>query len=440
MGRLEDGWVEIDIPDDVKDDETRFLRFVNPILAKTRRNAWDHESPEADSGAIFHAGTLIKTKSGKYFASPNIQLPNSKTARQCAENLATTSAVKVEGFDKMEISDLYFMGGKGNLKQHMDIIPTHFGKRFSPCGSCRDVIWNSRLRLDWSVTQQTKIHMLPLNNGEWYLIPDDGRADDAEWENNRVMTRTINQLLPHVTRLFEDADNTLKPTLAKAWEYINDRNTLQAMTQAFEQEALTHLSGMKDQLFNDVARKVNDLMMDTVKHMYLESINPEKSAQQPKRIDIAVVRMSNGEFYLGAFLDNGKILGLNSAGLDAIQDAKIIRPNADDKITDVFFMQLDCDKMPTLMEQWKDKTDAPVEVRMPDGDTRDRISKAGPNAQEFIDLFGKYIDDKTGANIHIILPNNKQDFDPTKHLHTMPLAELYPYRYISPKIEQEVGK
>ena len=174
---------EVKIHRDITNQDERFLYIVNQMLVKTRDHAIDHEK----TGEAFHGAALVRTKSGKFYAAPNIHLTHQKTTRQCAEVNAITAAINAEGQD-VEITDLWFEGGKTNLDKGISILPDQLGKRFCPCPSCRDVIWNNK-----NLEEDTKVHLLPINDGKWHLIPDDGRE---ELEPNQVMTRNIRELFP----------------------------------------------------------------------------------------------------------------------------------------------------------------------------------------------------------------------------------------------------
>ncbi|GEM_PF-6977806 len=411
-------WIPVEIPRDITNLEEKFLYVVSNLLASERKNAWDHERDFNED--MFFGAALIKTINNQYYVSANVHLQNDKTSRCCAEANAITNAVTKESI-YTQISDVWFMGGKGNAAKNIDIYPNEEGQRVSPCGSCRDVIFNNKL-----LSANTRIHMLPLNDGSWHLTADNGCAPD-KLNRNQVMTRTIDELLPKMPHIVVDNSGKIKTTMQAGWELINDPHVSQAIGEAFRADKLNVLSGMKNKSPEQVLRLVNELMVDSLADINAKSIN---NGLPPMKIaKIAVVKLDNGEFYQGISYVNPKVSAMQSAESDAIQNA--LKNHPGHHITDIFVMSVDFEKTPEIIASEKS---TPVEINMPDGAIRDRISKVGPrHDQIFRDIFDKKIDKESGASIHVMILNNKTDFNPKLHVHSFSLRELLPFRFMNPK-------
>lgn len=436
------GWQEVKIPDGVRvNDEEKMLLAVNDLLAKKRPFAMDHEK----TGEVFLGASLVRTAQGRYFIKANIQLPASPTSRNCSETGAVTDAVEIESGHKTQITDLWFMGGKGvmntpgTLEDGVMIIERDKGKRYFPCGSCLNVIWDNRVnRVPGEAGPETRVHILPLNDGDlekngWggKLQPYDGRELNA-LAPNQVLTKTITELLPNVTYSLADPSGSVKQVMRAGWEMMMDKGTGEAIRQALDSDALVRLNATKGLPAGEVTGLINDIMVDTIRDMYARSSKPLKSAR------VVVVRMDNGEYYMGESLDNGVASSMEHGEFKAI-DAMLTKNPTGHAATDIFVMAVDFDKIPDSLAKWDGRKDAPVEVDMPNGYIRRRISSVSPNNGDvFTDLSGHAVDKATGATVHVMLPNNKVDFDPLAHDISMPLAKLLPYRYISNKMDKEL--
>jgi len=414
---------EVKIPKEVTNQDKRFLYIVNQMLVKTRDHAIDHER----TGEAFHGAALVRTKSGKFYAAPNIHLTHQKTTRQCAEVNAITSAINAEGQD-VEITDLWFEGGKTNLDKGIRIIPDQLGKRFCPCPSCRDVIWNNK-----NLPEDTKIHLLPINDGKWHLIPDDG---STELKENQVMTRTIRELFPHRNaRLNNINSKEFKQVLEKGWQLINDKENIKAISGAvFDRENMDKLSAATGKKPEEAIKIINDSMIDKIHDLYNRPNTP------PQNIRVAVVRLENGEYYMGTSLEGKGITSMQSAESEAVQASQTSDTNK--AITDIFVIDMDQERIKNILETKDNKKLNDLKLKMPDGSARDRIIKNSPNKEgDFFNIFGEQIDKESGANVHMILLNNKADFDMKKHMVSFSIADLVPFRYINPKMSAgEMGR
>ena len=408
---------EVKIHRDITNQDERFLYIVNQMLVKTRDHAIDHEK----TGEAFHGAALVRTKSGKFYAAPNIHLTHQKTTRQCAEVNAITAAINAEGQD-VEITDLWFEGGKTNLDKGISILPDQLGKRFCPCPSCRDVIWNNK-----NLEEDTKVHLLPINDGKWHLIPDDGRE---ELEPNQVMTRNIRELFPQRNARLENImPKEFKQVLERGWELINDKANIKAISgAAFDRENMNKLSLATGKEPKEAIKIINDAMIDKIHDLYHRANTP------PENIRVAVVRLENGEYYMGTSLEGKGITSMQYAESEAVQASQTSDPNK--AITDIFVIDMDQEKIKRILETKNTKKfNDLTKIKMPDGSARDRIIKNSPNKDgDFFDVFGKQIDKESGANVHMILLNNKDDFDPKKHMVSFSIADLVPYRWINPKM------
>ncbi len=421
-----DGEVEVLFPKAVKTNPERFLSVVNQLIAKQRDKAWDHER----GGKMFHGAALVRTREGRYFLQANIHLPNSKIVRNCAEANAITEAVGRESIDS-EITDVWFMGGRGEFESGIRIVPSDLGKRVAPCGSCLDVIWNQRVRMNG----HTRVHMLPLNDGEWKLIPNNGTSFE-KLKPNQVLTRTIEELLPNVSLFLSDADGTLKQAVKQAWQYMNDEDSWKSINQAMLSNAIIDLEQSQQLSPEETMRRINSVMLETMRNAWQRSHKELKSAK------VAVVRTKDGHYRVGISVDNNKTLGTPGAELQAISQAVSLDPRT--VITDVFIMAFDFEKMPALMEQWEKTPAANVELAMPDGDTRDRIFKTRPKGihagETVTGLLGDTIDSEQGPNIHIFVPNDGTHFNPEADVKRFSTRSLLPYAFISSKYLPETSQ
>lgn len=423
-----DGYVEIKLPNGTTPAEDNFMRIINRLLAKQRKMAWDHEARDnGGKGKMFFGAAIVATEEGKYYMSANTHLHNSPATRNCAEAMAATEAAQEVRAGDLEITELWFMGGNGDVSNKMDILPDQLGVRNSPCGSCLDVIYNHRL----TNGVQTQVHMLPLNNGEWELI-EDSRVEQADLKDNQIMTRTIEELFPHVTVLLEDRGGKLKQDIAAGMDFLKDQTSLNAIEHAYNSGEITHLREMEEAgaTPKELEEEVNKVLLDTMKSEYHHD-----SRKAILKGSIAIVRNDQGEYFLGSDFNDGEVLSTPSGIFNAIQNT---RRNG---VTDVFVMQLD------FRESQKKNDphpDSDVSVRMPDGETRMRIKKSQPKQQwqnrVVKDFEGNESSRENGPNVHVFLPNNRDDFDPEKHVISKTAAELLPYAFNSPKMDDTPAK
>ena len=409
-------------------DSDRMLQVINNALAEQRKRAFEHTHNDDDR---FFGAALIKSREGKYYISANIHLTNIPTSRDCAEKEAATNAFNSEGKD-FQIAELWFMGGMGNFSRHVGILPGQVGRRNSPCGSCLDVINKFKLHVpQGALASKTLVHMLPLNDGSWRIIKDDGR-DPTTLDENQVLTRDIASLLPHVTYSLPDTDGSAKKLLQGGWALLRDKEAMAAIATASGDKAfhLDELETMRNQPADVILKAINAKMVDTISTVATRSSQPIKS------IKVAVVRNEDGHYFMGIALNNGQVLSMEHPESQAIVDSKKFYP--DKAITDIFIMGVDLEKDTKQEKSWEKSPEAPIKVEMPDGYARDRISKGGPNSgRDVLDILGNSINRQNGANVHVLLVNNKQDFDPNKHMVQMSLRELMPYRFSSPKMDAQ---
>ncbi len=390
-------------PSILSDDDVQspdFLRVMNALLAEQRLKAWDHEAAEhSGKNEMFFGAALIRTADNRFYVAANIHQKNSLTTRDCAEANAINQAAQDTEMLQLGIQDLWFMGGKGNLSEGKPILEGEALRRNCPCGSCRDVIGNTRLN------GNTRVHMVPLNDGSVEVAyPEPGAA----MQEHHIVTHTLDELLPHIHYRQADASGALKQTILDGWDYLHapaERDT------DYEPGRIRELEGVPSA---ELPARINQLLLDVVKQ---EMHHAERKPLQ--RATLVIVQTHSGRFYLGASYVDGRTMGMSPATLHALQNA------GRQSVSEVYMLDVLFRKEDKQRAFFADNPQADVLLPMPDGESRDRIWKAR---------------DKVGENgicepppkVHVFALNNGRDFQPSL-MHSFPIEELLPHAFMSPK-------
>lgn len=377
-----------------------FLETVNGLLAAQRLKAWDHEAREHQGkGEMFFGAALVRTADNRFYLAANIHQKNALTTRDCAEANAINQAAQDTPMHQLAITDVWFMGGKGNLSKQMPILPEEQGRRNCPCGSCLDVMSNTRLQYD------TRVHMLPLNNGDMELaMGGEAHADPAP---HMIVSRNLGDLLPHEKLTLSDADGRLKDTIAQGRQWLQEPHEHAQR----EPGRLPELEALEADAVPAAANKV-----------LMETLHQEMMAMDHKplnRAELAVVRTHKGQFYLGTAYVDGRTMGMPSAVLNAVQNARR------ESISDVYLLQVDLRQRDTPLQGDGAPSQADVVITMPDGETRDRIWKARAKHEAAAHI--------PAPVVHIMTLTPEHAFDPSQHMHSFGIQSLLPYAFTSPK-------
>lgn len=404
-------------------EKAKQLAIINRLLAEQREHAWDHEH----GGAMFHGAAILRTESGQWFLSANTQLQSPETTRSCAEANAAIEARGREGKD-MHIAELWFMGGKANYERGEAFLsPT--GQRFTPCGSCLDIIHNHRNR----VGPETVVHMVPLNDGKMQLLlgnPEDIRPAN-EIEPNRVFSRYIRMLLPNVSYQLSDANGSQKHMMIEGYEWIRNPSNWQAIADAIQNDKLLRLKQLEEEMAdpNERLNVMNSILMETARDYY------QKSRSKPHILTIAIIRATDGKYYIGKYTRDRSTPASPDAEFEAIGNMIDSSPNK--RITDVFIANFNDKELGSISSAWSESQSDDISLHMPNGATREIIKKYSPRsevADKVKDFFGRYVGEN-GANVHVFLSNNPElkNFDPQKHVISFKIKDLIPYGYQNPK-------
>jgi cytidine deaminase len=406
--------VEVDVETDGRDEPSaneKALAVANKLLALQRGFALDHER----GGEMFHGAALIKTRRGRYFLQANIHLPNTEITRNCAETNSVTEARGREG-ERLEVADLWFMGGKANYEQGQPFIDG-IGKRYSPCGSCLDVIYNSRLK----ISGDTIVHMIPLNDGTMKLLPgdpDDPRPQE-EIEPNRVFSKKIKDLLPHVTKIISDTNGAIRDSAKHGYDWLKNGTIANMVIKATSahQISIDDLQGA-DPSTDETKCRINEILMREARAYY------QDAEVKPTKLSVAIVRDANGNYYLAKHANNGKVMATPNACAEAI--GRMIDASVNSKLKDLFLVEFNEEQLASL------ETTKEMSINMPDGATRELIKKAAKGTAWMTPL-GQT--NYFGAKVHIYVPNNPDlnEFSPKTHIITHSIQELLPLAYSNPK-------
>ena len=402
------------------DEATRFLAAVNHVLAKQRKYAWDHEAhdPEhAGHGDMFYGAALLKTKDGKFYLTSNHHVHADPMSRNCAEANAVTEAAQDVKKNELQVEELWFMGGKGNFSEGIVSLPGEEGKHYSPCGSCLDVIRNNRLHNG----TETKIHMLPLNNGSWIIQPDRGKEKTLRTE---VKTRTIEQLFPRITAIM-DREGKLKQDIEHGWQFLNDPATVKAIEQSFDAGRIKLLEGEEAHGADPsvILCDIDKIMMET-----LAKEHQRENMPALKRATVAIVRTEDGSYRMGLYYDDGKTTATPSAPVNAIQNA------GRKKVTDIFVLQVNMKDMPALIERFHEQKTADVDAMELPGAQLDRIFKTRPKGRsEFKDYSGQKHNVADGPMVHMFQVNDPREFDSKRDVQSYQVRHCLPEAFQSPK-------
>jgi len=417
--RTFDGFVEVKLPPmDANltpfERESRRLTLINRILAEQRHIAWDHEFERHEGkNEFWHGAALIETNDGRFFLDSNAHLLNSPAIRNCAEALGATDAFQHRGYGT-RIKRLYFMGGRADISHDLPLLPDEEGKRYTPCGSCLDVI--NKLSDD-----KTQITLFPANSGSWEILPYEPGKSMDQLAREQVYDTTVKELLPHLSVHRADAQGKIKETLRAAWDYIRDAEKWQALSRAEELHLLD--KELPNLPAKEAMREINALMMQRMKKMYHDSEGEVTTGS------VVVIRSDDGRYYIGTARSNPRTSDLHPAMDHAIQN--MLDGDMLQHATDIFLMSCDFERFPNLFAKWKENPAQPVTVPMPDGDARERAKKV-TSADAVPDMQGTVLSAKS-ANFHILLPNNVKDFDPDIHKVDFTLRDLLPHAYVNPR-------
>ena len=402
--------------------ETLLLTLINRILARQRLIAWDHENHRHNgNGEAWQGASLIRTKNGRWFLQSNIHLPPSFGTRNCAETNTTTQSMGDEGYG-MEIEEIFFMGGRADISNGIAIIPGEEGKIYTPCGSCRDVIKNWAMRKG-----QTKVTMLPLNDGSWTIMPYDGRERD-KLDRNQAWTTTIDELLPELSVSLPDQNGFLKDTLKGGWGYIRDgRNWREPLTRLLEAQILDDL---KNKSPTEALHGINAYLMRKLNHLY------HNSEKRLKFTNITLVRTDTGEYHPGASSINDITPSTHPGADYSIGDMLGLETHG--HVTDMVCAFFDFERFPQFVGEWKKDAEAPVKILMPSGGPLERLKKVASIRSAARDLLGRNLGSHD-ATIHVFMPNNTRDFNAAAHIISRSLRALLPKSYINPGLERKLA-
>ena len=391
------------------------LAIIHRILFEQRQYARDH----SQSDSQFRGAALIKTKKGNWFVHSNIHLHNAEISRNCAEANAITEAYATEGKD-LEVADLYFMGG--NTTADGKDRPDQRAQRHSPCGSCRGLIHNHQPR-----GGETLIHLLPLNDDHIRPIAtsfSDKRPIEA-LARNEIFTRPLSHFNPHLTL---HADNRAL-TAQRGYEWIqSNASSPHPKNESHIAHALESLAKLEGRgvSADEKMHAINKLLMNTAKDYYHDAL------YKPYKLSVAIVRSTNGKFYLGKYARGHDVMATPTATFEAI--GRAIDASLQNKITDVFFVEFDFRRTPSLLGSSR------YEVRPPGPATREIIKKASVNhstAQQATSYLGTPCAD--GAFVHVFTPNDPSDdkgFSLESHVFSNTIHAMLPYGFRNPKSEQ----
>lgn len=404
--------------------EVQVLAIAARLLAKQREYALDHER----GGLMYHGAALIHTKKGRWYLQANIHLPNAEITRNCAETNGITEARGREGA-RLEVVEIFYTGGDANFEEGKPFVNSE-GKHSTPCGSCRDVIYNHRLKING----ETLVHNLPLTDGKTKLIPgnpDDPR-DISQMASNEVFTRRINQLLPHVSKVLDDKDGKTSTMMRDGYAWLKDPQLHRAITDAMMSRTLKEIAlhETDGSSYDEKMATINKALMDSAREYY------QDAEVKPSKLSVAIVRTVEGKYFIERYAKNGDVLATGSAVSKAIGAA--VSKSTRNKITDVFLAEFSEKQLAELEEG------LPPELMMTDGVTSEITKKAGPKngaADKALNLAGEAVSAR-GVMVHVFTPNNsrKHDFDPQRHVISLGTRELLPYAYNNPKLDRAGGR
>ncbi len=411
--RTLDGFVEIPV-DPSMGDQQKMLTIVNHLLAHHRQFAWDHEAKaHQGQGEMFYGAALLRTAENKYYLTANTHLKDSSATRDCAEANGATEAVQDVLANKMEIEEIWFMGGKGDRSKGTLTLPGEFGRRNTPCGSCLDVINSHKLKNG----HETLAHMLPLNEGDWKLIPDHGNHKGA-LAKHQVMTRAIGELLPYTSIFISDLSNRLKPVIMRGMDYLQSNKPADTLSYAMKPGDITTAIDAEAPM-----ESMHRILMDTVRQEY-----GKREDGSLRKCTATVVRTTNGSYHLGVYIDDGKTLATPDSVYNAIQNA------LGEPITDSFVLSVDFPREASLRESYQRDAKHSVKVTPPSGDMRNRITKArAKDNTHHTDYHGKGMGPNQKPTLHMLLPVAPDEFKPAHHVQTVNSDKMIPYGYTNPK-------
>lgn len=400
--------------------EEQIVSVAARLLAKQREFALDHER----GGLMYHGAALVRTKRGRWYLQANIHLPNAETTRNCAETNAITEARGREG-ERLEVVELYYTGGDANYEAGQPFVNNE-GTHSTPCGSCRDVIYNNRLK----VSGETVVHNLPLTDGKTPLVPgnpDDPR-DVLDMAPNEVFTRRISQLLPHVSKVLDDRDGKTRAVMLDGYRWLQDPSVYKTITEAMLNR------NMKEIRLHETDGSTLEEKMASIRKALAESAREyyQDADFKPHKLSVAIVRTTEGKYFIERYANNGEVLATSNAAVKAI--GSMVSASTRNKITDVFYGEFDEKQMEDLMRG------LPPKLMMTDGATSEIVKKAGPKngaANNVLNLAGRPVSER-GVMVHVFAPNDPRsnDFDPAIHVVSLGVHELLPYAYKNPKADR----
>lgn len=403
-------------------DEDVQLQVINQLLAKQRRNAIDHSK----SGEEFYGAALIETANNQWFIQSNIHHVAGSAARTCAEHNGILEATGHEG-EAMQVKNVWFMGGRGNRKNGEMILPGEEGKYYTPCGSCLQMILNTRLTMG----AETKVHTLPLNDGtKPVYYSKNTKKDVSELTEGEVFSKTIHELLPNRLIEFFSANNKVKVDIQKAWEALQKASPVNGVSHVDVEKRMQKMHTYEVHGMEKAAKKIHSTMMRAAQ----EAI--QAYGDQLDTVRVVVSRTVEGKYFMGVEPVSDKIQSMHHAYFHAIGEALGTRLTYVEgdvlkgrKFTDVFVMEIDRQHL----EDFKSSPPGTaLKFTPPTGDALDRVWKRRPD--EAVQSFdGAMVDSETGPRVHYLVPCRPQSFSMEKHCVTLEYRDLVPYPFVNPK-------
>ncbi len=395
-------------------DPDRQLQIINLLLAKARAHAVDEVS-HYRSAAIIEA--LMSDGRTAYFLDVNHQHRGGEpNERHCSEIRAIKQAVSEDPHAR--ITQVWIMGGtaeNGNLVE-----PHVEGNRYPPCGSCLQFIY------DYRHSDGTRIHLMPVNRGDLVIrrCSDDGLCVDA-LPPNACLSKSIVALFPHARVRSADGEGFLKNEILRGFHFLRDGSRLDVLRPV---DRARELARFEDLAGDELMREINEFMQRSLKRAY------QQDPQSVQGMGAAVARLHDGTYRAITLARTSRQSSTISPEYAVLTMAVSENPLA--QVTDLFITHVDMAYLKDRIEGWRNEPGDGVDIIMPRGDARMRISKFSSRLWNYPDATyanGDPVNFNLGAMVHMIPLNDASCFNP-QAIVSLPIRSLLSTPYIHPRM------
>ncbi len=345
------------------------LKVFNDILATQRLMARDQGYQRHGGVGKFWAGAaLAYLGRGKAIVVANCHMAPDEAATDCAEKNLMTELWN-NGVRPEDVGTIYFMGGLGDFSNGVSILPGQMHELYFPCGACIG-----------AMDRNTKIVMIPLNDGHLNPVPYDQRTPFQNLPKTMAYEITVRDAFPFPERAISNPYYTLRP----AWNFIQTHKEPFDLRHGWDDERTDFLYDMrfiKDP--SDILASINSYMMRKFAYYYHTKDSNVECAE------IVIMRCDNGRYYEESNLVKPLVSSARPAADLCTGHAHSVAPDA--KVTDIFYMSCNYKQMAALFTGSAEDAPPTISVKNldPNGAMRTQKMSIVTEGPQSVDIFGR---------------------------------------------------